>query len=99
MGRAINRACSDVVSIYIHVDDAGTLDRVTFKAQGCAACIAAASVITELATGRTVEEADGIGKDAVIDALEGVPEHKVDCSMISPTALREALRDYRQKCA
>ncbi len=93
-GRAINKACSDVVHIFIKVED-GVVADISFKSQGCVACIAAASMTTELAMGATVDKAYALDKADIIDALEGMPPPKVQCSMISPTALRVAIDDYR----
>ena len=96
-GRAINRACSDVVRIQIKVVD-GTLDDVAFKAQGCVACVAAASMTTELARGRSVDAAD-LSRESVAEALGGVPESKLDCSVIAPNALSSAIADWRARGA
>ncbi len=93
-GRAINKACSDVVHIFVKVED-GVLSDISFKSQGCVACIAAASMTTELAMGAGVEAAYEIDKADIIDALDGMPAAKVQCSMISPTALRVAIDDFR----
>ncbi len=92
-GRAINHACSDVVRVFIRVDGDSLAD-CTFQAQGCAACIAAASMTTELAQGLSLASARDFDKDAVVDALGGLPESKVQCSVIAPEALRAAVRSY-----
>jgi nitrogen fixation protein NifU and related proteins len=92
-GRAINHACSDIVRIFIQVDGDSLVD-CSFQAQGCAACIAAASMTTELAKNLPLEEARTFDKDVVIDALGGLPESKVQCSVIAPEALRAAVRSY-----
>ncbi len=98
VGRAINPSCSDVVEFYIKVDAAGlTVIDASFKAQGCVACIAAASVTTELVLGQSLDAALGLGKETVAKALGGVPPAKMACSMISPTALHEAIADYRKR--
>lgn len=96
-GRAINRACSDVVRIQIKVVD-GTLDDVAFKAQGCVACVAAASMTTELARGLSVDAAD-LSRESVAEALGGLPESKLDCSVIAPNALNSAIADWRSRGA
>lgn len=92
-GRAINHACSDVVRVFIRVED-GALSEVCFQAQGCAACIAAASMTTELAQGLALDLGRTFDKDSVVDALGGLPEAKVQCSVIAPEALRAAVRSY-----
>jgi nitrogen fixation NifU-like protein len=96
-GRAINRACSDVVRIQIKVVD-GKLDDVAFKAQGCVACVAAASMTTELARGLDVDEAE-LSREAVAEALGGLPASKMDCSVIAPNALSGAIADWRSRAA
>ncbi len=92
-GRAINHACSDIVRIFVRVQDDLVAD-VSFQAQGCAACIAAASMTTELAQGLSLEEGRVFDKDRVVEALGGLPESKVQCSVIAPEALRAAVRSY-----
>lgn len=94
VGRAINEACSDVVQIFIRVEG-DSLEEVTFKAQGCVACIAAASMTTVLATGMSLEDGLALDKFKIAEALDGMPENKMDCSMISPTALQEAIADAK----
>ena len=96
VGRAVNEACSDVVTIYIRVKG-DVVDDVSFKAQGCVACIAAASVTTELVQGKSLDDALQFKKEAILDVLGELPPVKIQCSMISPTALHEAVRDYQNK--
>lgn len=96
-GRAINRACSDVVRIQIRVVD-GRLDDVAFKAQGCVACVAASSITTELARGLDVDAAE-LTREAVAEALGGLPASKLDCSVIAPNALTSAIADWRSRTA
>jgi len=95
VGRAINRACSDVVRLFIKVED-GVVTASQFQAQGCVACVAAASMTTELVVGRPVDDGE-VQKSEVIEALGGLPEKKVECSLIAPNALREALADYASR--
>ena len=95
-GRAINRACSDVVRLFIRVED-GVVADCSFQAQGCVACIAAASMTTELALGRSLGEGELLHEDEVVEALGGLPEKKVECSVIAPNALRAALESFREQ--
>lgn len=97
-GRAINKACSDVVHMYVRIEDDVIRD-VSFKSQGCVACIAAASMTTVMVMEMSVEEAYSLRKEAVAEELGGVPKSKLVCSFISPTALRVAIDDYRQQAA
>jgi nitrogen fixation NifU-like protein len=96
VGWAINHACSDVVRMFVQVQD-GTVTACTFQAQGCAACVAAASVTTELVCGKPVADAKTLPKDAVVAALGGLPEAKVQCSVIAPEAVAAALADAEQR--
>jgi len=96
VGRAVNEACSDVVTMYIRVDEDRIVD-ASFKAQGCVACIAAASVTTELAQNLSLDEARDLGKTEILDVLGELPPGKIKCSVISPTALREAVNDFENK--
>lgn len=93
-GRAINRACSDVVRVFIRVEGDAIAD-CSFQAQGCAACIAASSMTTELALGLALTEAVRFEEGQVVEALGGLPESKVQCSVIAPVALRAAVESYR----
>ena len=95
-GRAINRACSDVVRIFIRVED-GAIADCSFQAQGCAACIAASSMTTELALGLALSEAGTFAEGQVVEALGGLPESKVQCSVIAPLALRSAVESYESQ--
>jgi nitrogen fixation NifU-like protein len=97
-GRAINRACSDIVRVQIKVESHRLVD-VAFRAQGCVACVAAASVTTEFARSLTLEEAERVDADAVVEALGGLPEGKRECSLIAPQALRLAIADHRERSA
>jgi nitrogen fixation NifU-like protein len=95
-GRAINRACSDVVRLFIKVED-GVITDSSFQAQGCVACIAAASMTTELVLGRKLGDGDVLAEDEVVEALGGLPAKKVECSVIAPNALRAAVQSFREK--
>jgi len=97
-GRAINRACSDVVRLFIKVED-GVITDSSFQAQGCVACVAAASMTTELVQGRKLDDGDDdvLAEDEVVEALGGLPAKKVECSVIAPNALRAAVQSFREK--
>ena len=97
-GRAINRACSDVVRLFIKVEDGVIVDS-SFQAQGCVACVAAASMTTELVQGRSLKDPghELLGEDEVVEALGGLPAKKVECSVIAPNALRAAVESFREQ--
>lgn len=100
-GKAGNIICGDVMSLYINVvkDKKGkeTIKEVKFKTYGCAAAIATSSVITDLVKGKTIDEALKIGKQDIIDFLNGLPPIKVHCSILAIDALWEAIYQYLQK--
>ena len=96
VGKASNTTDGDVVVIYLKIEGDKIQD-VSFQTFGCAAAIASSSMFTEMVKGKRIEEALSIDKQMVADALEGMPANKVECSIIAPEALREAVKDYRQR--
>ncbi len=93
-GSDTNPTCGDRTTITVSVRD-GRIHEVRFRTFGCVAAIASASVLTELATGRTVEEARAIAPAAVIGALGGLPARKEGCALMAVGALRAALVDVQ----
>ena len=98
IGKVGNPQCGDVMWLYIKVKD-GILTDIKFKTFGCGAAIATSSMITELARGKTIEEAKRISRQDVADSLEGLPPTKMHCSNLAADALREAIKDYEAKRA
>lgn len=96
VGTVGNPVCGDMMTMYIKVKD-GKIADVKFKTYGCGAAIATSSMTTELAMGKTVEEADQITRQNVADALDGLPPVKMHCSNLASDALREAIKDFRKK--
>ncbi len=98
VGTVGNPVCGDMMTIYIKVKDK-RLEDVKFKTFGCGAAIATSSMMTELAKGKTLEEAMKITRKDVADALEGLPPVKMHCSNLAADGLRAAIEDYykRQK--
>ena len=98
-GKAIegSPACGDMVSVYINVDPkTNTLSDVKFESYGCASNIATGSIITELAKGKTLDEAMNITRQDVADALDGLPPVKMHCSNLAADALHEAIKNYKE---
>lgn len=95
VGKAGNPGDGDMVVVYIKVKG-DVLAEVRFQAFGCAAAIATSSMLTVLATGRTLPEAARITRQDVADALGGLPPQKMECSNIAPDALRMAIDDYHK---
>lgn len=91
-----NPVCGDVMSIQIKVKN-NILTDVKFKTFGCAAAIATSSMVTELAIGKTLEEALKITRNDVAESLEGLPAQKLHCSNLAADALHEAINDYLNK--
>lgn len=96
VGTAGNPMCGDTMTIYIKVKNNRIVD-IKFQTFGCAAAIATSSMITELAKGKTLEEAEKISRDDVANALEGLPPIKMHCSNLAADALRAAIEDYRKR--
>lgn len=86
------------MAVYIKVKD-NIITDIKFKTFGCGAAIATSSMITELARGKTIEEAKVISRQDVANALEGLPPQKMHCSNLASDALREAIKDYEAKKA
>lgn len=91
--RVVSDVHNDVVDLYIRVED-GRIADIRFKTLGCVAAIAATSKTTEMAKGRTLEEAARLSEAEVVEALGGLPEDKVRCSVLAPEALRRAVAEY-----
>lgn len=83
----------DIITIYIKVD-AGVLSEVKFKTFGCVVAISTSTMVTQLAKGKTIEEAQSITNDDVLNALDGLPEGKDRCSGFALDALRKAIENY-----
>ncbi|RZN40540.1 MAG: Fe-S cluster assembly scaffold protein NifU [Methanosarcinales archaeon] len=91
-----NPVCGDVTQVHIKVKDDKITD-IKFKTFGCGAAIATGSMITELAVGKTLDEALAITRDDVADALGGLPPVKLHCSNLAADALYAAIQDYQAK--
>jgi len=96
VGTVGNPVCGDLMSVYIKVKD-NRLEDVKFKTFGCGAAIATSSMITELAKGKTIEDALEITRKDVADSLDGLPPVKMHCSNLAADALHAAIEDYRKK--
>ena len=95
-GTVGNPVCGDMMTMYIKVSDE-KIEDIKFKTFGCGAAIATSSMTTELAKGKTLDEAMNITKQNVTDALEGLPPVKMHCSNLAADALHEAIKNYREK--
>ena len=96
IGEVGNPTCGDMMNIYIKVED-GILTDVKFKTFGCGAAIATSSMITEIAVGKTIEEALEITRNDVAEELGGLPQVKMHCSNLAADGLHAAIEDYQKK--
>lgn len=96
VGNVGNPVCGDVMAFYIKVDD-GRLSDVKFKTFGCGAAIAVSSMVSEMAKGKTLEEAKRITNADVAEELDGLPKNKLHCSNLGADALRKAIEDYESR--
>lgn len=96
IGEVGNPVCGDMMTFYIKVKD-NRLEDVKFQTFGCGAAIAVSSMVSEMATGKTLEEALAITPSLVAKELEGLPKNKFHCSNLGAQALRKAIRDYANK--
>jgi nitrogen fixation NifU-like protein len=96
VGEVGNPVCGDMMTFYIKVKD-NRLEDVKFKTFGCGAAIAVSSMVSEMAKGKTLEEAMKITPQLVADELEGLPKQKFHCSNLGAQALSKAIQDYLSK--
>ena len=96
VGEEGNPVCGDMMTFYIKVKD-NRLEDVKFKTFGCGAAIAVSSMVSEMAKGKTLEEAMKITPRSVADELEGLPKNKFHCSNLGAQALNKAIKDYLSK--
>ena len=100
IGKIGNPTCGDVMWVYIKVgkkDGKEIIEDIGVKTFGCVAAIASSSVTTELAKGKTLEEAKNINKDDILKELGNLPSLKVHCSVLAQDGLKKAIKDYERK--
>jgi nitrogen fixation NifU-like protein len=96
VGEVGNPVCGDMMSFYINVEDDKIAD-IKFKTFGCVAAIAVSSMVTEMAMGKTLDEAKKITKKSVAESLDGLPKEKLHCSNLGADALAKAIEDFESK--
>ena len=96
VGEVGNSVCGDIMKIYLKIDDDIITD-VKFETFGCGSAIASSSMATELIKGKPVSEALELTNKAVVEALDGLPAHKIHCSVLAEEAIKKALKDYYDK--
>ena len=97
VGTVGNPKCGDIMRIYLDIDDNQIIRDVKFKTFGCGAAIATSSMATEMIKGKPVSEALQLTNKAVAEALDGLPAHKLHCSVLAEEAIKSALKDYYDK--
>ena len=93
VGEVGNAKCGDIMKMYIKVDD-GIITDVKFNTFGCGSAIATSSMATEMIKGKSVEDALELSNQAVVEALDGLPTHKIHCSVLAEEAVKAAVKDY-----
>ena len=93
IGEVGNAKCGDIMKIYLKIDNDTIVD-VKFETFGCGSAIASSSMATELIKGKPVPEALALTNKAVVEALDGLPAHKLHCSVLAEEAIKAALKDY-----
>lgn len=96
IGNVGNPVCGDIMKVFIKVENNVIVD-IKFKTFGCGAAIATSSMVTEMAKGKTIEEALKISRKDVAEALDGLPPQKMHCSNLAADALHDAIKDYKSK--
>jgi nitrogen fixation NifU-like protein len=102
IGKVGNPRCGDIMWVYIKVEKGKKkgeeiIKDIKFKTFGCASAIATSSMITQIAKGKTLEDAKKIKYKEVVDSLGGLPSIKIHCSQLATEALNKAIEDYKNK--
>ena len=96
VGEVGNAKCGDIMKMYLKIDD-GIITDVKFNTFGCGSAIATSSMATEMIKGKPVTEALKLSNKAVVEALDGLPAHKIHCSVLAEEAVKAAVKDYYDK--
>ena len=93
VGQVGNAKCGDIMKIYLKIENNIIVD-VKFETFGCGSAIASSSMATEMIMGKSIHEAMALTNKAVAEALDGLPAHKLHCSVLAEEAIKKALKDY-----
>lgn len=96
VGQVGNAKCGDIMKIYLKIDD-NVVSDVKFETFGCGSAIASSSMATEMIKGKPLDEVMELTNKAVVQALDGLPAHKLHCSVLAEEAVKSALKDYYDK--
>ena len=94
VGEVGNPVCGDIMKIYLKINDEQVIDDVKFETFGCGSAIASSSMATELIKGKPLDEALQLTNKAVTEALDGLPPHKLHCSVLAEEAIKSAVKNY-----
>ena len=98
IGEIGNAKCGDIMKMYLKIEN-DIIEDVSFETFGCGRAIAASSMATELVKGKPISEALQLTNKAVVEALDGLPPHKIHCSVLAEEAIKAAVEDYRKRNA
>ena len=93
VGEVGNAKCGDIMKIYLKIEN-NIIEDVKFETFGCGSAIASSSMATEMIMGKSIHEAMALTNKAVAEALDGLPAHKMHCSVLAEEAIKQALKDY-----
>ena len=93
VGQVGNAKCGDIMKMYLKIKD-GVIEDVKFETFGCGSAIASSSMATEMIKGKTIDEALAVTNRQVVDALGGLPAHKLHCSVLAEESIKSAIKDY-----
>ena len=96
VGEVGNAKCGDIMKMYLKIED-GVIVDCKFNTFGCGSAIATSSMATEMIIGQKVEDALKLSNKAVVEALDGLPAHKIHCSVLAEEAVKAAVKDYYDK--
>ena len=96
IGEVGNAKCGDIMKMYLKIED-GIVEDVKFETFGCGSAIASSSMATELIKGQPLEEVRKLTNKAVAEALDGLPNYKMHCSVLAEEAIQAALADYEKR--
>ena len=96
IGEVGNAKCGDIMKMYLKIED-GIVEDVKFETFGCGSAIASSSMATELIKGKPLSEVRMLTNKAVAEALDGLPDYKMHCSVLAEEAIKSALEDYEKR--
>ena len=93
VGQVGNAKCGDIMKMYLKIRD-NVIQDVKFETFGCGSAIASSSMATEMIKGKTIDQAQAVTNRQVVDALGGLPAHKLHCSVLAEESIKSAIKDY-----